>query len=52
MFFFAFLQGIYSSIVYNETSRVFSLHTKTSTYQMYVGHLDYLIHRLRKEREE
>lgn len=44
MLLFALARAIYSSIAYNETSRTFTLQTKTSTYQMYVGHLDYLIH--------
>lgn len=31
-------------IIYNETCRTFTLHTKNSSYQMKIGNLDYLIH--------
>jgi alpha-galactosidase len=41
LFFFSLSTSI---IIYNTTSKVFTLHTRNSTYQLYIGHLGYLLH--------
>ena len=32
------------SIIFNEQSKTFTLHTRHTTYQMKIGNLDYLLH--------